>query len=64
MGLLLGTRHFRSSIEVFEPGATYAARCTALFRDAEGMSSFACELLSAGESVASARLAVLERLPN
>jgi predicted hotdog family 3-hydroxylacyl-ACP dehydratase len=63
MGLLLGTRRFESSIGYFEPGRTYLARCDALFRDMQGMSSFACELLDGDRRIASARLAVLERLP-
>lgn len=62
MGLLLGTRRFETSIDYFEPGRKYTARCDALFRDA-GMGSFACELLDQEIHVASAKLAVLERLP-
>ena len=64
MGLLLGTRHFRSSIQYFELGRTYSVRCDVLFRDARGMSSFACELGSEGTRLATARLVVLERIPD
>jgi predicted hotdog family 3-hydroxylacyl-ACP dehydratase len=63
MGLLLGTRHFCSSIEYFEPGRTYSVRCDVLFRDPRGMSSWVCELASDGARFATARLAVLERVP-
>ncbi|HUF71523.1 MAG TPA: hypothetical protein VMR74_01355 [Gammaproteobacteria bacterium] len=63
MGLLLGTRHFRSSIEYFEPGRTYSVRCDVLFRDSRGMSSFACELATEGIRLATARLTVLEQIP-
>ncbi len=62
LGLLLGTRRFESSIGYFEPGRQYLARCDALFRDAQGMSSFACKLLDGDTRVAWATLAVLERL--
>jgi len=63
MGLLLGTRRFESSLGYFEPGRIYLVRCDALFRDEQGMSSFACELRDGDSRIASARLAVLERMP-
>ena len=64
IGLLLGTRRFECSVGYLEPGQRYLARCDVLFRDEHGMSSFACELLSEGTRIASAKLAVLERLPS
>lgn len=60
LGFLLGTRHFRTSISTFAPGATYIASCRELVRDSQGMGSFACELHSDNERIASANLAVLE----
>lgn len=64
IGLLLGTRRFEASVDYFEPGHLYTARCHALFQDGLGMSSFACEILEEGTRIASAKLAVLERLPD
>ena len=61
LGFLLGTRHFSSSVSHLEPGRKYVAECRELVRDSQGMGSFACQLQLAGESVASANLAVLER---
>ena len=63
IGLLLGTRRFECSVGYLGPGQRYLARCDVLARDEQGMSSFACELLNAGKRIASAKLAVLERLP-
>ena len=60
LGFLLGTRHFKTSISTFAPGATYVASCKELVRDSQGMGSFACELHMNDEKIASANLAVLE----
>lgn len=59
-GYLLGTRHYNCSVSHFEPGLTYQASCQELFRDTQGMGSFACRILLNGDSIASANLAVLE----
>jgi len=61
MGYLLGTRHFRCSIDYLEAGATYRASCEELIRDDQGMGSFACRIERDGEHLASANLAVLEQ---
>jgi predicted hotdog family 3-hydroxylacyl-ACP dehydratase len=60
-GYLLGTRHFKSCVEWFEPGITYHSTCQELVRDLQGMGSFACRILLRGDTIAEANLAVLER---
>lgn len=61
LGYLLGTRHFRCSVEYFAVGANYLASCEELVRDNQGMGSFACRIQQDGRELASANLAVLER---
>ena len=61
MGLLLGTRQFRSTVDWLQFGETYQAECQELLRDEQGLASFDCRLLHKGEQVASCRLAVFEK---
>ncbi len=60
-GMLLGARHYKCTVAFFEPGVTYQATCQELVRDSQGMGSFACRILSDGNCIAEANLAVLER---
>jgi predicted hotdog family 3-hydroxylacyl-ACP dehydratase len=62
-GLLLGTRLFEAAAPYLDPGQRYLARCNRLVTDNRGMSSFACELTTSAGRVASASLALLQRLP-
>lgn len=62
VGFLLGTRHYKCSIAYFEPGVRYQTTCEELVRDSQGMGSFACRILTDGDVLAKANLAVLERL--
>jgi predicted hotdog family 3-hydroxylacyl-ACP dehydratase len=61
LGLLLGTRHFRSTVEYFEIGENYRACCKELIRDDYGMGSYDCTITHRGKEIAEARLAVLEK---
>lgn len=61
LGLLLGSRHFKSTIDYFEIGEVYQARCQELIRDDSGMGSYECSILHGDEKVAEACLAVLEK---
>ena len=61
LGFLLGARHFKSSISHFEIGERYRATCRELIRDDSGMGSYDCSILHGDETVAEARLAVLEK---
>ena len=61
LGLLLGTRHFKSFVSHFKVGEVYRATCQELIRDASGMGSYECSILHGDEKVAVARLAVLEK---
>jgi predicted hotdog family 3-hydroxylacyl-ACP dehydratase len=62
-GLLLGTRLFEASVPYLDPGQRYFARCDRLVTDSRGLSSFACALATSAGRVASASLALLQRLP-
>jgi len=61
LGLLLGTRHYKASVQFFEVGVNYHIACRELIRDEEGMGSFDCQILLDGESVATGRLIALEQ---
>jgi len=61
IGYLLGTRHYKCSVDYFDLGITYQTTCQELVRDSQGMGSFACQILLDGTSIAAANLAVLER---
>lgn len=62
VGLLLGTRHYKASQRYFELGVTYRVECKELVRNMEGMGSFDCRIFLKGETIAEARLAVLQKL--
>jgi predicted hotdog family 3-hydroxylacyl-ACP dehydratase len=62
-GLLLGTSRFLASVPWLDPDRRYLARCDRLITDNRGLSSFACELTTSDESVATANLALLLQLP-
>jgi predicted hotdog family 3-hydroxylacyl-ACP dehydratase len=59
-GLLLGTRHYRSVVPYFTPGATYQVKCRQLTANLEGMASFECCILLDGEVIAEGRISVLQ----
>jgi predicted hotdog family 3-hydroxylacyl-ACP dehydratase len=61
IGMILGTRHFRSSVEYFEPGFTYRATCTEIVSSFDGMGSFDCSILLNDRVIAEARLSVLKK---
>lgn len=61
VGFLLGTRYYKCSIAYFELGVRYQTTCEELVRDSQGMGSFACRIISDGDVLAEANLAVLER---
>lgn len=61
LGFLLGARHFKSSVSHFAIGERYRATCDELMRDDSGMGSYDCQILHGEESIATARLAVLEK---
>jgi len=59
-GLLLGTRHYRACIPYFEEGSVYQTECRELARTNDGIASFDCKILLGSETIAEARLTVLE----
>jgi predicted hotdog family 3-hydroxylacyl-ACP dehydratase len=61
LGFLLGTRHYRATVEYLELGLTYRATCRELISDDNGMGSYECDILLSNERVAAARLAVLRK---
>ena len=61
LGLLLGTRHYQSTIPYFELDLTYRVVCRELIRNAEGMGSYDCQIMHRDRNVAKGRLAVLEK---
>jgi predicted hotdog family 3-hydroxylacyl-ACP dehydratase len=44
IGLLLGSRAYKSEVGWFKPGWTLGVRVTQLLKAADGVSAFACEL--------------------
>ena len=60
LGLLLGTREFRSQVQYLEQGTVCHALCEEQVRDGHGMGSYACRVAVDGSTIASANLAVLE----
>jgi predicted hotdog family 3-hydroxylacyl-ACP dehydratase len=61
LGMLLGTRHFNSSVQYFVPGSTYRATCKEIVSSFDGMGSFDCSILLNDRVIAQARLSVLKR---
>jgi predicted hotdog family 3-hydroxylacyl-ACP dehydratase len=61
LGFLLGTRHYQAEVRYFEVGVTYQVECKELIRTSDGMGSFDCQILLNNQSVAKARLAVLQQ---
>jgi predicted hotdog family 3-hydroxylacyl-ACP dehydratase len=61
LGLLLGTRHYRSEVRYFDLGSIYRVDCMELVRNPDGMGAFDCCILSNGQKIVEARLAVLQR---
>jgi len=59
-GMLLGTRHYRSSVPYFIPGASYQVQCRRLAGGLDGMASFDCRILAEGETIAEGRISVLQ----
>lgn len=63
LGLLLGTRHFHSSVEWLKPGQVLRIECVELIRDNQGMASFDCMVKHQNDLLAQSRLAVFEFEP-
>jgi predicted hotdog family 3-hydroxylacyl-ACP dehydratase len=61
LGYFLGTRKFTSTVRYFSIGEDYVVNCRELFRDGNGMGSYDCEICKGEETIAAARLAVLEK---
>ena len=61
LGFLLGSRHFSASVAYLSVGEVYSATCDELIRDSNGMGSYDCSIVHGGNTVATARLAVLEK---
>jgi predicted hotdog family 3-hydroxylacyl-ACP dehydratase len=61
LGFLLGTRHYRTTVEYFKPNLTYRATCRELISDENGMGSYECCILLDHERIAEGRLAVLQK---
>ncbi len=61
LGFLLGTRHYKTISPRFGLGETFRVTCEELIRDSNGMGSYDCSILLRGNSVAEARLSVLEK---
>jgi predicted hotdog family 3-hydroxylacyl-ACP dehydratase len=61
LGYLLGTRHFRASVNYFAIGQTYQASCEELIRDGNGLGSYECKIEHGDACIANARLAVFEK---
>ena len=61
IGMILGTRHFRSSVQYFVKGSTYQATCKEIVSSFDGMGSFDCSILLNDRVIAQARLSVLKK---
>lgn len=59
-GLLLGTRHYRCEGPYFLLGNSYQVKCKKLISNPGGMCSFDCNILSADQVVAEARISILQ----
>jgi predicted hotdog family 3-hydroxylacyl-ACP dehydratase len=60
IGLLLGTRRFRSAEQYFKLHDTYRVECKMQIRNDDGMGSFDCRILSDNKTIIEARLSVLQ----
>ncbi|WP_028007442.1 ApeP family dehydratase [Solimonas flava] len=56
IGLLLGTRRYRSAVPYFADGSTLVARAEQLVRDASGVAAFACTLSDGDRELARAEI--------
>ncbi len=61
LGFLLGTRHYKATVQYFETGVMYSTKCKELIRDDQGMGSFECRIFWDDKVIAEGRLAVLEK---
>jgi predicted hotdog family 3-hydroxylacyl-ACP dehydratase len=61
LGFLLGTRHFKASVDWFDIDNTYRVTCEELFRDTNGMGLYECSVRLHDSPVAAARVSVLEK---
>ena len=61
IGFLLGSRQLELFDDYMVEQRLYIASCRQVLRGGDGMGSFDCRIVSDGQTVASARLAVLER---
>lgn len=60
-GALLGTRHYQSEVATFPAGSSLLIEVRQTFRNAEGLASYECVILSEGRAaLASAALTVFE----
>lgn len=58
VGMLLGTRNFKSDIAYFEEGKVYQSRCEELLSGSSGVAIFACNITCEGRIIVAARLSV------
>ena len=61
IGFLLGSRKLQLHEDYLVENRAYTAGCRQMLRGGDGMGSFDCTIVSEGRTIASARLAVLER---
>jgi predicted hotdog family 3-hydroxylacyl-ACP dehydratase len=61
LGLLLGTRNYRASVQYFSPNAIYIVECQELISNPDGLASFQCNIQSEGRVLVDARLSVLQK---
>lgn len=60
LGLLLGTRSFKSKVTYLEPGTDCRVSCREILRDTQGLASFDCMMATGTEAVATCQLTVFE----
>ena len=58
VGMLLGSRHFKSSVEYFEEGRIYRGRCEELISGSSGVAVFVCNITCEEQVIVDARLSV------
>ena len=61
LGMLLGTRHFKSTVDYFVEGLTYQAACEEIVSSFDGMGSFDCSIVLNDQVIAEARISVLKQ---
>jgi predicted hotdog family 3-hydroxylacyl-ACP dehydratase len=64
VGLLLGSTAYRVAIAWFQSDVEYLAHCRVLLEDSRGLGAFDCAITAGDETIATARLTVLEQAGN